>query len=436
MLAVPLDYTRPAAGTISIAVSRLPATDPAHRRGVLVTTGGGPGEPGVPLPDQLAHTLDPAVVADYDLVGFDPRFVERSTPITCGQPGEEPGGYWVRTQTYQTFAATAVQARRYAQDCVRNAGWALPYATTANVARDMDRIRAALGEDRISYLAGSSAATVGALYAALYPGRVDRFVLDSPPAPGQIWRPYELDRAAALEAGYGAFTTWLAGNDAGYHLGSTPPAVRAALRGLLDRAYAAPIPAGGHAWTGAELGYLALLATLFEQLWPVVALDLAAIGAGAAPPVPVEIRPVSPAGVPADNHTAANLAYRCADRSWPHSPTRYVRDLAGYGERFPVYGPAVANINPCAFWPPRPDTTVPTATDRTAGVLVIAATRDASVPIANARAVAQAIRGSRLVSVDAQVHVPLLSGYPAACLQPTVTGYLLTGALPATDLSC
>src|SRR5690349_21395189 len=82
---VPLDHARPAGPTIDIMISRLPATDPALRRGVLVTTGGGPGGAGVPEPLNVAAVVDPAVLARYDVVGFDMRFVERSTPITCGQ---------------------------------------------------------------------------------------------------------------------------------------------------------------------------------------------------------------------------------------------------------------------------------------------------------------------------------------------------------------
>jgi hypothetical protein len=154
-VAVPLDYARPAGRKITVAISRLPARDPARRHGILLMTGGGPGNAGVPLPVQWGAVLSPDILATYDLVGFDVRFVERSTPLTCGQPGEEPGGFWVRTAGFASFGVQAEQARQYARDCQRNAGWALPYATTANAARDMDRIRAALGADTISFLSGS-----------------------------------------------------------------------------------------------------------------------------------------------------------------------------------------------------------------------------------------------------------------------------------------
>jgi pimeloyl-ACP methyl ester carboxylesterase len=429
---VPLDYRRPAGPGITITISRLPATDPARRRGVLVTTGGGPGAAGVPLPGQLRGLLDPEVSAVYDLVGFDLRFVGRSSPITCGQPAEEPGGFWVRVDGFQPFDTTAAQARALARDCARDAGWALPFATTANAARDLDRIRAALGVPRVSYLGGSSAALVGVAYRTLFPDRVDRLVLDSPPDYASVWRPYELDRTAAMVDNWNAFATWVAAGDTAYHLGATPAAVSATLTAA---ARGAPVPAGGHAWTSGELGYLFTLATFFEQLWPVLALDLTAILSGAAPPVPLDVRPVDPPGVPADNATAVNLAFRCGDAAWPRDPSTYRDDLAVYSGQFPVFGAATANIGPCAFWPVHRDNRPPVSA-RPAPALILAALHDAAVPPGNSVATHAALPGSRLVTVDRRVHVPLLSGQGGGCLTAAVTAYLVTGGLPPADLAC
>lgn len=436
---VPLDHARPGGPTIDIMISRLPATDPELRRGVLVTTGGGPGGAGVPEPLNLAAILDPAVLARYDIVGFDMRFVERSTPISCGQPEEEPGGYWVRTATYQSLEDTAAEARAYARACARHAGWALPFATTAQAARDMEAIRTYLGERRLSFLGGSYAAMLGVAYGTLFPHRVDRFVLDSPVDYDLAWRPYELDRTPAMEENYAAFTAYVAGNSATYGLGGTPAEVAETLRQAFARAAVEPLPAGDHAWTAGELGYLVVVATFFEQLWPVAATNLAAILAGAPPPIPLDPRPAAlpgTPGVPADNHTAVNTAFRCGDNIWPPDLATYRRDLARLGARYPVYGPSIANVNPCAFWPVRADNTVPLAFNRAPAALVVAALHDASVPPANSRATARAIAGSRLVTVDKRVHVPLLSGQGNACLAGAVTDYLVDGRLPAQDLAC
>lgn len=437
---VPLDHARPRhSRTIEIMISRLPAADPASRRGALFTTGGGPGGAGVPEPLNLRRTLDPAILARYDIVGFDMRFVERSTPITCGQPREEPGGYWVRTATYQSLSDTAREARDYARACARHAGWALPFATTAQAARDMDVIRQALGEPTVSFLGGSYAAMLGVAYSTLFPRRVDRFVLDSPVNYDLAWHRFELDRIPAFEDNYHAFTAFLAGDHASFGLGATPAEVAETLRLAFARAATEPIVAGDHAWTAGELGYLAVVGTYFEQLWPVAGANLAAILAGAPPPIPLDVRPAAlpgTAGVPADNHTAVNTAFRCGDHGWPRDLATYRRDLADLGTRFPVFGPSIANVNPCAFWPVSADNTVPLATNRAPAALVVAALHDAAVPPRNSAATARAIAGSRLVTVDRRAHVPLLSGQGNACLTEAVTAYLLDGRLPDRDLAC
>lgn len=436
---VPLDHARPAGRTIELMVSRLAAADPAERRGALFTTGGGPGGAGVPEPLALSRVLDPAVLARYDIVGFDMRFVERSTPLTCGQADEEPGGYWARTATYQSLEDTAREARAYARDCARRAGWALPYATTAQAARDMDAIRAALGERTVSFVGGSYAAMLGAAYSTLFPHRVDRFVLDSPAHYDSVWHRYELARIPAFEDNWAAFTAYAAENHAAYGLGATAAEVAETLRQAFARAATAPIPAGDHAWTAGELGSLAVVATMFDHLWPVIALDLAAILAGAPPPIPIDPRPAAlpgTPGVPVDNHTAVNMAFRCGDNAWPRELETYRRLLDTLGSRHPVYGPTMANVNPCAFWPVSRDNTVPLARNRAPAALVLAATHDASVPLANSAATARAIAGSRLVTVDRRVHVPLLSGQGGACMTAAVTDYLAAGRLPAHDVEC
>jgi len=436
---VPLDYAHPHGRKITVAISRRPARDPARRHGVLLLTGGGPGNPGVPLPVQWGAVLSPDILATYDLVGFDVRFVERSTPLTCGQPGEEPGGFWIRTAGYASFSSQVAQARQYAQDCQRNAGWALPYATTANAARDLDRIRIALGEPTISFLGGSFAGLLGATYVTLFPRRVDRFVLDSPPLRDNVWRPFELDRTASLEAGLHTFAAFVATGDPSYGLGGTPEAVLDSVATLFQRANTGEVTTSdGHRWTLGELGYLTLLGVSTDQLFPVVALDLASIRAGQAPPVPLPLYPTAlpgTPGVPADNHTAVNTAFRCADSPWPRDLATYRRDVADYGRRYPFFGPAEANVSPCAFWPVGGDGQRRMGTDHGPAVLLTAATRDVVVPLGNTLATRAALPGSRLATVDAQYHAPV-PYQGSACLMATVTAYLVTGELPAADVSC
>jgi len=436
-VAVPLDYAHPGRRTITIGISRLPATDQAHRRGTILTTGGGPSGAGVPLPEQMSTMLDPAILAKYDLVGFDPRFLERSTPISCGQPQEEPGAFWVRSAKYEPFMQTVAQAWQYAAGCARNAGWALPYATTDNVARDMDIIRAALGEPKISYLAGSYAGMLGAVYTTLFPHRVDRFVLDSASNFDLIWRQFELTRTPSFETGYDKFAEFIASGDATYHFGATTAAVKDAINALYARA---PFSAGGRSWTFSDLGYLVLFGMFALPLRAAVATDLAAVRDGQTLPIPLPIEPTtSPGvtGVPADNHTAVNTVFRCADGAWSRNPMTYLNDIASYSARYPTFGAVNANINPCAFWPVRGGTDhVRLGTDKSPGVLLTASLDDPALPIANEIATKNAIRGSRLVTMHLDSHEPVISGLANACMNSAVTTYLVSGRMPDHDLAC
>lgn len=428
---VPLDYSRPHGRTIEIAVSRLPATDPALRHGVLLTTGGGPGGPGVPRPAEFDGVLDPGVLARYDLIGFDIRFIERSTPISCGQAEEEAGAYWVRTAGVRPFAADVAEAKSYAAGCARTAGWALPHATTANAARDMDRIRIALGERTISYWGSSYAGFVGATYSTLFPARIDRLLLDSPVNGDTVWRDFELNRTPEFERNFDTFADLVAAGDATYRFGATRTEVKDNLLALL----ATGSVVGEEEWTRDELGYYLVLAVMVDALRPAIALDLASIRDGAPPPVPFPVRPAAPPGVPPDNHTAVNMAVRCGDNAWPRNPADYRADLDVYTAKYPSFGSSNANITPCAFWPTARDNRVPLAGNRAHGALILAALGDASVPPRNSRAVQAAIRGSRMVMVDSQYHVP----FPYAgstCVNDAATAYLVTGRLPAADRAC
>lgn len=146
---VPLDYASPDGRTITVAISRIRATDTAHRVGPLLLNGGGPGGQTLGDPPWVRQAMKD-VGARYDVVGVDPRFVGRSTPLDCHWPtGSAFRGAGVDRAGFDRVAAFSADL---AERCRRHAGDVLPYATTRNTVRDLDVIRAALGERRISYL--------------------------------------------------------------------------------------------------------------------------------------------------------------------------------------------------------------------------------------------------------------------------------------------
>ena len=185
LLRVPVDYTRPDGAQVDVAVARLRATQPKRRLGSLVFNFGGPGDAGTTTLPSFAREIPAAVRARYDLVSFDPRGTGNSRPVECindrtadrlnavdptpNTDAELPSFYDGRHEPVDLVA----------QCVAKNGAW-LAQLGSRNVARDVDRLRAALGDDKLAYLGFSYGTVIGAVYAQMFPDRVGRMVLDSP----------------------------------------------------------------------------------------------------------------------------------------------------------------------------------------------------------------------------------------------------------------
>ncbi|CAM5667394.1 hypothetical protein SALBM217S_02453 [Streptomyces griseoloalbus] len=220
-LRVPLDYARPDGERIPLTVSRSRATgqDPATgravpRQGSLVDNPGGPGVSGMYFP-MLGMAPDwKRLAAAYDLVGYAPRGVGRSAPLSCTDPktfqqGPAPAPQHPSARVKRERAA---RAEAYARGCAERSGDALRHYTSLNNARDLDVLRAALGETRLTFLGSSYGTYIGALYATLFPSHVRRMVFDSAvnPAPERIWYRNNLAQSAAFEDRWADFRAWVA----------------------------------------------------------------------------------------------------------------------------------------------------------------------------------------------------------------------------------
>jgi pimeloyl-ACP methyl ester carboxylesterase len=179
-LTVPLDYAHPARGLTRVAIDRLPAADPAHRLGSLVFDPGGPGGSGTQFVAREALGLpgfSAGVRNDYDLIGFDPRGVGLSDPIRCSEAVfNRPTDYF--PQSRSAFRRLVAHNRALARSCERDSGPLAAHDDTISVARDLDAVRAALGEPTLNYLGLSYGTEIAALYAELFPHRIGRMVLD------------------------------------------------------------------------------------------------------------------------------------------------------------------------------------------------------------------------------------------------------------------
>jgi len=424
-LRVPMDYGRPSGEQISLAVSRISTAKPGMRRGVLLLIPGGPGGAGLARPTTHGLRLPQEVRDRYDLVGFDPRGVGESTPVSCGfdprdldaanfLPWPAPGG---------DIADTTERARRKADACARNGGPLIRHISTRNEVRDIDRIRHALGEPRLSYWGTSYGTYVGAVYATMFPERTDRVVLDSndDPDPRRVARGWMANFAAGAEDRFPDFARWAAARDAELGLGATPEAVRDTYLTLAATLDETPRP---------DLTGNTLRAVMFNSLYadaafPQLAAFLRAARTGTpAPPTPT----LPPSWA---NMLSAQAATGCNDVAWPGPAHNYAQDVAQNREAYPLTAGMPANIMPCAFWPYRP--AEPATRVTSAGpknILMIQNRRDPATPLAGARRMLQAFgpRASMVIVESGGHNAYVANGNP--CGDAAVTAFLTNGTRP------
>jgi pimeloyl-ACP methyl ester carboxylesterase len=437
-LSVPIDHARPTGPHLDLALSRIRTALPGQRRGVLVLVPGGPGGSGVNRPSAYVGKLPRAVLDRYDLVSFDPRGVGASTPVSCRldpadiaqtriMPWPAPGG---------DISPNVAWARRATAACRANGGPVFDSISTRNEARDLDAIRRALGERRISYWGVSYGTYVGAVYATMFPDRTDRVVLDSndDPDPRLVARGWAAGYAIGVEDRFPDFAAWLSARDAEYHLGSDQANVRATYLRLAARLDLAPLP-----WPGANPPVLdgnALRSTLLNGLYadarfPQIAALMSAARTGG---------PLPPAGAPPEaalqNTFAVLNATICHDVGFPRDIGQYAADVAANRRTYPLTAGMPVNIYTCAFSPAPEEPPVRVTSYGPANVLLVQNLRDPATPYSKALKMRAALGDrARMVSVDAGGHGSYLEN-GNACGDARVTAFLADGVFPARDVIC
>ncbi|MFB9925127.1 alpha/beta hydrolase [Amycolatopsis halotolerans] len=429
-LEVPLDYQKPDGKKISVEISRLPSTDPAKRRGVLLFNPGGPGGPGLAFPLTWANLGAPAsLLAEYDLIGFDPRGVDHSTPVSCDLKPEQlvlaPKYAHNREEVVQASEA----AKQIARQCAASASAPiLPYITTANTARDMDQIRAALGESKISYFGLSYGTYLGGVYASLFPDRTDRVVLDSVVGPGGV------DVSTARRFGEGMqdrfpdFAKWAAARSSIYGLGATPAEVTATFYQLADKLDQHPI--GGLDGSLFRLGTHSL--TYQTLSFPRLAQTWQALLNNQAPPA-LQL----PATASAQSQRSTMISVLCGDTAWPRTISTYQRNVAQDRAAYPMIGGSAANVWPCAHWAKQPlEPPVSFSDQGPSNLLLVQNMRDPATPLSGALETRAAFGDrARMVTVDQGGHGVGLP-YLNSCGFAAVTDYLVHGTRPEIDKFC
>ncbi|WP_327044552.1 alpha/beta hydrolase [Microbispora sp. NBC_01189] len=432
-LDVPLDYSEPYGQRISLALNRIRGTvsRDANHLGVLLVNPGGPGGEGLSLAGYVAARLPADVAARFDVVGFAPRGVAPSRPaLSCADPARffaapRPDNVPRGDADEQVLAG---RAQQYAEGCGNRWAWFLPYLTSENNARDMDAIRAALGEDKISYLGYSYGTYLGAVYATLFPRRVRRLVLDSVVDPEGVWYGANIAQDRSFDRRHRDLLAWLAAHDDVYRLGASEAAVSYAWYAM--RARLRDRPAGGLVGPS-ELDDVFSNGAYTDRLWPYLGAAFSAYVHRGDPSILVRLFH-SEAEIDAEkeNAYAVYLGVECRDAPWPRSWARWHDDTRRLHAEAPfmAWPNAVYNA-PCAFWPEKGGTPVKVAgTAQLPPILLIQAQRDAATPYDGALRMRRRFPTARLVTSGGGNHGVSLAGN--ACVDRYLAAYLRDASAP------
>ncbi|WP_433665118.1 alpha/beta fold hydrolase [Nocardia sp. CA-128927] len=436
-VSVPLNYAEPQGATLTVAISRLAATDPAQKRGVMLSNPGGPGGAGLDFMVDVSKAMTPDVRARYDLIGMDPRGVGRSSPIKCHWPvgvGLQSAGV-----DAAGFAESVVAQGDLAARCVATEAARLPYITTRNTARDMDVIRGIFGVDRISFYGTSYGTYLGAVFTQMFPERSDRFVLDSAADPDNYGTVGMMQAMGpANEAALDLWADWVAARDGEYHFGTSRAQVRGAVQDLIREAADKPIRLGEYEIDDHWLPLVLFVGLDSPQQYGMLAGQIRTI-ADAAAGKPVELDKTLDATLgyalkarPEDN--SSQMAIMCGDVATPRDPEFYWRNIEAARPAQPVFGAFTNNITPCAFWAPPAEPT--TVVRNSVPAQIVQSTGDTRTAYDGAVNLHKELSASRLVTLqDVPIHW-IFGRYQNACTYSAVNTYFRDGTMPATDITC
>lgn len=434
-LAVPLDHTDPSAGTVGLALVRVRDDRQHDRIGSLVLNPGGPAASGLDSMPIWATWFPDSLLGRFDLVTFDPRGTGQSQPLDC--PDTESGGA-PDVRTPAGYREVTSRIASFYAGCARHLGSTAGAFGTDAVARDLDLLRQALGDERLTFVGWSYGARLGAHYAHLFPDRVRALVLDAPPDP-------EAATVAVVDAQLDGFEAALA--DWAATCGSRDTCVgtgdpRRLLARVREKARSTGIPSGRPAGDDPADEDLVLRATLGLLAHPSTwsALDLALGEAdrgdsGSLHDVIDGLEGSTPAHPEADTDTAMAVV-QCTDSPRPPSPRRLRSDVQRLARTYPTFGQRGSTWPLlCAGWPDRARHPLPLPTTTTsADILVVAGAADPSTPISGARALVRALGPSSTLLVSTQAgHTSFGS---SACVDEHVAAYLLAAQTPTAGTRC
>ncbi|MCS7475783.1 alpha/beta hydrolase [Umezawaea endophytica] len=429
-VSVPLDHRAPRGRKIDVAITRLKATDQAHRLGSLALNPGGPGGSGYLMGVQLTLLNDETrkLGRRYDLIGFDPRGVGYSTKVTCSPPG--PGGEEPEPGPITKEAARASFDRESAalKACGESDPAFLGQLTAENVARDLDVVRAALREPKLDFLGVSWGTWLGAVYRSAFPATAGRVFLDSVAPPHFRLDAFENGRAMAGERSSARQMAWLAEHHDTYGLGATPEQVRATVLAMVQdfdtnpRRYTdVPEPVDG--------SLVSVSTVQPSEIWPLAGTVLKELRESTGPTAPPTVKDIlvgpprepAPPGTPERQNSTMGRATFCNEDpsrlDFEHAWAAFEKRLADN----PVTGRSLRFSAGCGAWPlPVQEYRVRRGT----GSLVLAGHRHETVSVFEWTAEMRNAVGGKVYTVEDDVHGSVLRVPECAA---DLVGYFTTG---------
>jgi pimeloyl-ACP methyl ester carboxylesterase len=440
-LLVPIDYADLSGGAFSLALLRYQALDQDRRIGSLVVNPGGPGSSGVDYAYSAEYIVSPEILERFDIVGFDPRGVGESAAIKCLNDAETDASFAAdpKPDDEAEFVLFISDARDYFAKCSENTEHLTNYSTL-NSARDLEILRSALGDEQLNFLGKSYGTYLGTLYAELFPESVGRFVLDGAVDPNSNNREAVLGQAIGFESALNAFISNCL-NSSSCALTGDLQSARNQVIDLLTNTAITPLESKSGREVTEGLVLLGIASALYdsESGWPVLrdAFKEATLGSGTSfLTLADQYAGRQENGKYLSNENDALQVISCLDQNELETVSTFKKGVAEFAKRAPIFGPYLAYAGlACRYFPNLSSVEqIEIKSLKTKPILIVGTTRDPATPYKWAQSLAKIFEGSILITLDGDGHAG--HGRGSTCVDSAVDRYLLTGAMPKSELFC
>jgi pimeloyl-ACP methyl ester carboxylesterase len=437
-VSVPMDYTAPTGRTLELAVIKRPADEPDNRIGSLLVNPGGPGSSGVEYARNADRIVRDGIRERYDIVGFDPRGVSGSEPLDCLDDAQLDRllAFDGTPDTAAEEAQVVLLTQQFIAGCRADDAALLPFIGTDDAARDMDVIRAAVGDPRLYYFGASYGTFLGASYAELFPERVGRLVLDGAVDPAVSGRDLGKAQAEGFELAIGAFIADCYTQD-DCPLPQPASAAQARIAQLFSDTDAKPLRSESGRAVTESLATIGVITAMYDEAsgWPILrdAFD----GDGSLLLALADLyADRGEDGSYANNQNEVIVAVNCFDRPQTGTLATVKTDAVEFASVSPLFGEYIAwgGVS-CNEWPAKsPTQPTPVTAAGSAPILVTGTVRDPATPYQWAVNLAGQLESGRLLTYDGDGHTAYTRG--SDCIDDAVDAYLLEGTLPAEGTVC